>query len=481
MKKIVTLFLFIIISSSAYSMIRNVPGNYSTIQSAINASANGDTVLVEPGTYFENINFHGKKIVVTSRYYISQDLNFINTTIINGSTPSVPDSASCVIISSGEDSTTVLQGFTITGGTGTKWNDIHGAGVYREGGGILIELSAPVIQNNIIKNNFAINTVGVTSGGGGGIRIGDSKPKILNNIIVNNTGLYGAGIVLNYTGCLIKNNIIAYNYGSTSYQAGSGIWSVSNLAGAQKVIENNTIMHNTSIGGTPGVLSWSTNLILRNNIIWGNTSTSPASQILPFGSGTVNVTYCDVEGGYTGTGNINTTPQFDANNFLLANGSACIDAGDSNSVYNDPPDPGYPNLAKYPARGGLRNDIGAYGGNGSLLLSNNAIIGIEENNPEKPEGFKLYQNYPNPFNPSTIIRFDIPANNPLFNRGGQGDFVILKIYDILGKEIQTLLNKKLLPGTYEITWNADKFPGGIYFYELSEGNINETKKMILIK
>jgi hypothetical protein len=152
------LLITVVCSFSIRANIIHVPGSFSTIQAAINSSANGDTILAEPGTYFENINFRGKRIVLTSRYYLSNDPNFINTTIINGSTPLQLDSSSCVRITSGEDSTTVLQGFTITGGTGTKWQDIHGAGRYREGGGILIELSSPVIQNNIIINNQATNT-----------------------------------------------------------------------------------------------------------------------------------------------------------------------------------------------------------------------------------------------------------------------------------------------------------------------------------
>ena len=128
--KILKLICIIILalSMSAKADIRIVPAQYSTIQSAINASINRDTVLVQPGTYFENINFRGKNIVLTSKYYQNSDYSFIQTTIINGSTPQFPDSASCVIFNRNEDSTTVLQGFTITGGTGTKWTDEHGAG-----------------------------------------------------------------------------------------------------------------------------------------------------------------------------------------------------------------------------------------------------------------------------------------------------------------------------------------------------------------
>ena len=151
-----------------------VPEDYSTIQGAINASVNGDTVLVASGMYYENINFHGKNILLTSYYLFNEDISYISNTIINGSQPVHQDTASCVLIVSGEDSSAILQGFTLTGGTGTKWLDEHGAGTYVEGGGILITLSSPTIKNNLIINNEAIRVgSGITSAGGGGIRVGD--------------------------------------------------------------------------------------------------------------------------------------------------------------------------------------------------------------------------------------------------------------------------------------------------------------------
>ena len=119
----INIFLFSWIVNNAHATIINVPGNQPTIQSGINAAANGDTILVAPNTYFENINFLGKQIVVASYFILNHDLSFINSTIINGSTPVNPDTASCVVFYSGEDSSAVLQGFTITGGTGTKWID----------------------------------------------------------------------------------------------------------------------------------------------------------------------------------------------------------------------------------------------------------------------------------------------------------------------------------------------------------------------
>ena len=85
------------------------------------------------------------------------------------------------------------------------------------------------------------------------------------------------------------------------------------------------------------------------------------------------------------------------------------------------------------------------------------------------------------FIPSTIIKFDIPTNNPPFTKGGQGGFVTLKIYDITGKEIATSVNEDLKPGSYEVTFNGINLSTGIYFYKLTTKNFIETKKLVLIK
>jgi hypothetical protein len=104
------------------------------------------------------------------------------------------------------------------------------------------------------------------------------------------------------------------------------------------------------------------------------------------------------------------------------------------------------------------------------------IIGVKPVSNSIPETFSLSQNYPNPFNPSTKIRFSIP---PL--RGARGVTTRLVIYDILGREIANLINRQLLPGNYEVEWNASNYPSGVYFYRLETEGYSETKKMVLIK
>ncbi|MCD4731491.1 MAG: FG-GAP-like repeat-containing protein, partial [Bacteroidales bacterium] len=190
----------------------HIPGDFPTIQSGIDVAQSGDTILVAPGTYYENINFNGKNIVVASHYILDDDLEFINSTIIDGSQAQYTDTASCVRIVSGEDSTAVLQGFTIRQGTGTHWVDPQfPAFTWHSGGGIFIFQSSPTIKNNYIINNHVDDDTGVSGASGGGICMYGGNPIIINNIIKNNTALYGAGVVIDYSGCIFKNNIVAQN------------------------------------------------------------------------------------------------------------------------------------------------------------------------------------------------------------------------------------------------------------------------------
>ena len=107
------------------------------------------------------------------------------------------------------------------------------------------------------------------------------------------------------------------------------------------------------------------------------------------------------------------------------------------------------------------------------------VTGIRNKVNNFPASFKLSQNYPNPFNPSTTIQYSIPsavnANSASASR------VLLKVYDILGREIATLVNQDQKPGQYKVTFNAGNFASGVYYYRLMVGDFVQTKKMILLK
>ena len=465
--------LFAIVFLSAiftYGNIIKVPEDQPTIQQAINTSVDGDTVVVYPGTYYENIFFRGKEIVLTSRFYETGDLSFIASTIINGSQPADPDTASCVLIIDAEDSTTVLQGFTITGGKGTAWKDEHSAGTYREGGGIFTAFASPVIQYNLIINNEAINRTGLASAGGGGIRSGDGSPKILNNIIKDNKGRYGGGIVLNWCNPTIRNNVVVGNSGGEDY-GGGGIWLNKGLGGL-RIIENNTIINNHSSSDGGGILMYNgTTAIIRNNIIFDNTAnTSP--QISVRSGASITATFNDIEGGWTGIGNLDADPLIDSVSYMLfIENSPCIDNGNPEPGYNDPEDSATPGLAGFPSLGTVRNDMGAFGGPGRNLLPE-VPTGVENNTQGYLEKeFRIYQNYPNPFNPATKIKFNL----------AKADFVTLKVYNVLGTEIASLVNAYLAAGQHEIFFDASEYSSGVYFYELRSGKYSETRKMVLLR
>jgi hypothetical protein len=88
-----------------------------------------------------------------------------------------------------------------------------------------------------------------------------------------------------------------------------------------------------------------------------------------------------------------------------------------------------------------------------------------------PGNFILFQNYPNPFNPTTIIRFEIPRES----------IVTIKLYDLLGREIKTLVNEEKTAGSYSYIFDGSSLSSGIYFYRITAGKFAQTKKMILMK
>jgi hypothetical protein len=111
--------------------------------------------------------------------------------------------------------------------------------------------------------------------------------------------------------------------------------------------------------------------------------------------------------------------------------------------------------------------------NGVLYGDTSMLVGIKQISTEVPDNFVLYQNYPNPFNPVTKIKFDVPVETI--------HELSLRVYDFLGREITTLVNEKLKPGTYEVEWDAINYPSGVYFYKLTSGDFSETKRLVLLK
>jgi len=273
---------------------------FATIQHGINQSQNGDTVLVYPGTYVENINFNGKNIVVGSLFMTTQDTSYISSTIIDGD-----QNGSVVTFESGEDNSAVISGFIINNGFSS-----HGGGIHLIG-------SSPKITNCTISNNY------VTNDGAGIYCLDQSSPNIINCKIVFNSadqvGGNGGGIkCANYSSPTITNTEISNNVAD---QNGGGILLTNDCS--PHLINISLINNSASQGG--GLWVGYSDVFLTNSIIWGNLSGSIHQNV-----GNITITYSDIEGGFIGTGNIDLDPLFiDAtyNDFRLSDNSPCIGAG----------------------------------------------------------------------------------------------------------------------------------------------------------
>ena len=259
---VISICLILFVSLSTGTII-NVPSDYSTIQGGIDASSNGDTVLVDVGTYVENINFNGKNIVVGSLTLTKVDVSYISQTIIDGN-----ESGSVVTFNNKEDSTAVLSGFTIRNGEAEN------------GGGIYLNDSNPNLVNLIITSNSAYTIQ--WDGLGGGIYLNNSDPNLVN---VNITGNYsydsGGGIYLNNSSPNLMHSTIT---GNQAYWSGGGIFSYE----SNPHFENVTVSDNdVDDGSGGGIYLNNSNPHLVNVIINRNS----AHGLMSSGSG--GGIYCD--------------------------------------------------------------------------------------------------------------------------------------------------------------------------------------------
>jgi len=290
-----------------------------------------------------------------------------------------------------------------------------------------------IIDGNILREN----AVKQGTGWGGGMNIfQNSYPTLVNNLIDGNSATNGGGILI----------------GEDS----------------EVKLINNTIINNlaTSGGGIFIGLTSSTNYLM-NTIIWGNQATTNAA--IHIHAGTIHVAYCNVQGSWTGTGNINLDPELIADS--LSNNSPCIGKGTleydfgGGMVCNAPSTDINGRSRPYPA--GTNPDIGAWE---SLLENKNSI----RHDPLKeiPLNFTLEQNYPNPFNPRTVISWQLAVSSD----------VDLSIYNVLGQKIINLISQKQPAGFHSVEWDASGFASGVYLYKLStDKGFTQTKKLVLLK
>lgn len=141
-----------------------------------------------------------------------------------------------------------------------------------------------------------------------------------------------------------------------------------------------------------------------------------------------------------------------------------VDGGNNWSVFSTPMD-------SLNGMHFLNSTLGYAVGVRGRILRYGFPIGINNISSEIPDNYSLHQNFPNPFNPRTVISFQAVGNSD----------VVLKVYDVMGREVQTLVNERLNPGTYEVNFEGTGLTSGVYFYKMTAGGFSETKRMILMK
>jgi parallel beta-helix repeat protein len=277
---IITIFLTLVApATSARSAELLVPSQYPTIQSAINAAVDGDTVIVAPGTYTgdgnRDIDFLGKAITVRSAD--PNDPNIVAATIIdcNGTAKELHHG---FCFKNGEDSYSILDGLTITNGYGM----VLPAG-YTEGGGIACIGSSPTISNCRITGNTAADS-------GGGIYCQDSNPTIISCTIIGNSANYGGGAIGCYksspeiSDCTIADN--SAGFGGCIFCNGE----------SSPTITNCTITGNSASRGGGGIYcDQSSSIIITNCIISGNSTVRYGGGIYCYDSNTI-ITSCAIIG-----------------------------------------------------------------------------------------------------------------------------------------------------------------------------------------
>ncbi len=490
MRQLYTLLVilaFIPIHAEAQTI--NVPSQHSTIQAALNAASSGDTVLVQPGTYTENITWpatNGIKLISAG--------DTTNTIIDGGSSGRVIDMSSGTI-----DTTTVIRGFQLTNGEASSWGE-YGAGLYLNGVSPLLD-SVRIAHNKVTGNARAYGVGIHCSNGspifrhvsivhnkaessrhyGGGIHCSSCNAafydsEISYNSLDTTTYCFGAGVYLAQKSNAVfkRTKVIGNTLASGSFGNGGGFY-ISDTSNAvltnvliaknsvyegggtvngagiysddsQPVITNATIVDNIASNGTleaggifQGYNGDQYGPIVINSILW---NPNASSEFYPYAQ-LDSVIYSDVKGGYAGTGNLDTLPEFvGSGDYDLQSTSPVIDKGTSLNAPNRD------------MQGILRvnPDMGAY-------EYPNQVAGIEE---EQEETVRVY---PNPASSHLWIEHDIEGRSRIM------------LLDATGKRV---IDRNLNRTRTQL--DVGELPEGLYFYSLrnQEGKVVKAGKLSIL-
>ncbi|MCD4848002.1 MAG: T9SS type A sorting domain-containing protein [Candidatus Aegiribacteria sp.] len=482
-------YLLFILTTVIHSTIYFVPDDYPTIQQAIEESVDGDSILVLPGEY-SGFNYQGKNIHIEST--AGPDSTVINTSIY---------------IVSNEGREAVLKGFQIStfvdmdtyalviNGASPSilenvfkdyyW-DISGAmNQLKRGMIVSLNESSALIQGNIFTNNYFYWDSYPDSPRAGDmwsskflgmcVYIGNQGSsncaELRNNIFNDNTavtyGVYMLGLCVYTNGSTILENNLFFNngflhglFGSFWYCRGNALCAD---GGAEVTVRNCTFHHNynyedsgymTALAAMGGA-----QLNISSSIIWANDIyDSPIIQ------------YSDVEGGWPGTGNIDEDPCYFSGppDYYLSPSSPCVDAGDTDPTFNDSEDPDNPGYALWPSLGGLRNDMGTYGGPGAIYWSNPGTgIDRQPSGDQSTDPF-LLSVCPNPCFRSPVITFELLDSS----------IVKILVFDVTGRMIYQEVN-------YYSSGRNHMYPGnmrpGIYYARITTGEFTISRSFVVLE
>jgi len=317
---------------------------------------------------------------------------------------------------------------------------------------------------------------------GGGLYLSEVDPIIENCIVSGNTAKRGAGIYLTSANPQVVNCLITDNSATSTSGIGGGIFTdATNL-----VLVNCTIANNSAVSFAGGIFVYGSTVNVQNSIFWADTP----QEIFP-PSADLIAEYSDIQGGWSGTGNIDSDPLFIAGtplDYHLQGISPCIDTGLNNYVILD-----------YDLDGNVR----IWDGDGDDI----AIVDMGcyefgappvsvEPEPEPQSGITLYQNYPNPFGASTTISFHL-ATGLRYATPRQAENTQIKVYNIKGQLVKKLGFRILDFGFGEAVWdgkddNGNQVSSGIYFYQIStkggsasggkvSGDYSKIRKMVILR
>lgn len=524
---IISICIALTASQNLFAEVVNVPNDFETIQAAISGEGteDGDTVLVAPGNYSENIDFHSKDIVVGSLFLTTGDTTYIDSTIIDGGS-----FGTVVTFENGETRDACINGFTITNGASEG-----------NGGGIRCSNSSPTIRFCKIIDNYARTRGGGLScepdahprieycriehnrvgSGGGGIWVGQSSnPEILSCIIDDNEATWNGGGVNMFDNCrpVIRNCSIR---GNTANSSGGGImvsldcqpsienclisgnfandrgggimvergafpfirhcvmagnmtegfdgWHIAMVDNSDAFMLNSNITWAPIFGWTPAIYLLASDFIAVNSIIYGD---SPLT-ITVDNAASVTVSHCDIAGGRRSIsaddsaqvrwldGNIAASPQFIDYN----NGDYHLSEGspciDAGTAFFIWEDDTLVNLSPADYHGNAP-DMGAF-------ESDYSAIPISPSTP--PLSFTISPAYPNPFNSAFRLNYQLPAALK----------VSIVLIDNTGRELRTLDRGFMSAGEYRLVWDAAGLPAGCYFLRLKAGGLSRVQKVVLEK